>query len=268
MRRKLAVLVWASLAGLSACSRDGRTVRSAEPGTATLEVMTYNVNYGLEGDPEAVELIRRQSSDLVLLQETTPGWEKSLRTELAGAYPHMDFHHCCGAGGMAVLSKHPIGANEILEPPDGGWFPAWKLEIDSPLGRLQVLNVHLRPQLSERGNVVSGYFTTPRVRFSEMERYYERLDQDLPTLVVGDFNESSRGLAVGYLERRGFKSALGEFGGDNTWRWPTSVGTVRAELDHIVYAPPLEPLEVKVLAAGQSDHLPLVARFALRSESR
>jgi endonuclease/exonuclease/phosphatase (EEP) superfamily protein YafD len=102
------------------------------------------------------------------------------------------------------------------------------------------------------------------VRFSEISRYWKFLDPELPTLVVGDFNEGRRGLAIGFLEKRGFKSALAEFDSSSTWRWPTSVGTVSAELDHIVYAPPLEPLEVRVIEAGRSDHLPVVGRFALR----
>jgi endonuclease/exonuclease/phosphatase (EEP) superfamily protein YafD len=82
--------------------------------------------------------------------------------------------------------------------------------------------------------------------------------------VVGDFNEGERGLAIAYLQRRGFTSALGEFGSQPTWRWPTSIGTVSAELDHIVHSRRLEPLSVKVVTAGRSDHLPVVARFALR----
>jgi endonuclease/exonuclease/phosphatase (EEP) superfamily protein YafD len=233
-------------------------------GSGTLEVMTYNVNYGLEGDPSAIAAIRSEDSDLVLLQETTPGWEKVLRVELARHYPHMEFRHFRAAGGLAVLSKHELTPRELIDPPDGGWFPAWRLEVESPLGRLQVLSVHLRPQLSEGGSFASGYFTTPRVRFSEISRYWKFLDPELSTLVVGDFNEGRRGLAIGFLEKRGFKSALAEFDSSSTWRWPTSVGTVSAELDHIVYAPPLEPLEVRVIEAGRSDHLPVVGRFALR----
>jgi endonuclease/exonuclease/phosphatase family metal-dependent hydrolase len=140
------------------------------------------------------------------------------------------------------------------------------LEVESPLGRVQVLAVHLRPQLSESGSFASGYFTTPGVRFDEMAKYYGYLEPSLPTLVVGDFNEGRRGLAVGYLERRGFKSGLGEFQSKPTWRWPTSIGSVSAELDHIAYRAPLEPLNVRVISAGRSDHLPVVGRFTLRRD--
>lgn len=254
--------------GLGGCAGSAAPAKApGTPETTSFEVMTYNVNFGLEGDPAAIGAIRDEGADLVLLQETTPGWERALRSELADEYPYMEFRHFGAAGGLAVLSKHELHSRELIAPPEGGWFPAWRLEVSTAVGRLQVLNVHLRPQLSESGSFVSGYFTTPGVRFDEISSYFRYLDPTLPTLVVGDFNEGRRGLAIRYLERRGFKSALSEFDGGSTWRWPTSVGTVGAELDHIVYAPPLEPIEVRVVEAGRSDHLPVVGRFTLRAGS-
>ncbi len=42
-----------------------------------------------------------------------------------------------------------------------------------------------------------------------------------------------------------------------------SRASVRTELDHLVYDPRLKPLSVRVIAAGRSDHLPVVGRFVL-----
>ena len=59
-------------------------------------------------------------------------------------------------------------------------------------------------------------------------------------------------------------SALQDFEGSSaTWRWNTSIGPVTSELDHVVYDPHLEPLSVRVVQAGNSDHLPVVAVFEL-----
>jgi endonuclease/exonuclease/phosphatase family metal-dependent hydrolase len=181
----------------------------------------------------------------------------------------MAFRHCCRAGGLAVLSKFPFEEKEYLDAPEGGWFPGWRLLVESPLGRLQVLNVHLRPQLSERGGLVSaavsGYFSTPPIREAQITEYYAAIDPALPTLIVGDFNETSDGRAVKFLAGKGLRSALPEFKpGEPTWRWKTSLGPITSQLDHIAYNDRLEPLGVEVLARGNSDHLPVVATFQLK----
>lgn len=227
-----------------------------------MTVLTYNVNYGLAGDPPTTEAIRSANADMAFLQETTEAWEQHLRAELSSVYPHMAFKHCCGAGGLAVLSKRPIQPAEVIEPTEGGWFPAWRVVVDTELGPIQVLNVHLRPMLSDSGSVVSGYFTTPPLREAQIERYHAYLNPNMPTLVVGDFNEGSGGRAIAYLADRGFRTALPEFGGSQkTWHWPTSVGTVSAQLDHIVYDEQLEPMDVRVVPMGRSDHLPVWGVF-------
>ena len=74
---------------------------------------------------------------------------------------------------------------------------------------------------------MSGYFTAPRVREAEIEKYFARLEPDVPTLIAGDFNEGGGGRALEFLSGRGFRSALGEFADTrNTWRWHTSLGTM------------------------------------------
>jgi endonuclease/exonuclease/phosphatase (EEP) superfamily protein YafD len=226
----------------------------------TLELVTYNVNYGLAGDPSSLAAIAAPDADVVLLQETNEAWQKAIEAKLRERYPHRRFDHCCLAGGLALLSKHPIVESELLEARD--WFPALRAVIDTPLGKIQLLNVHLRPQMSESGSVVSGYFTTPPIREREIAAYHAELTPGLPTLVAGDFNEGASGRAIVYLGDRGYRSALPDFAGSAaTWRWRTSIGTVATQLDHIVHDARLEPLDVRVLARGRSDHLPVVAVF-------
>ena len=260
--RTPAIIGLLNLLLLTNCAGEKRQPRVPEPGKPALTVLTYNVNYGLAGDPPAVEAIRHADADVVFLQETTAEWEDALRSTLAARYPNMAFRHCCGAGGLAVLSKVPFEATEPIPPTEGGWFPAWRVILQSSIGAIQVLNVHLRPAVSESGSVVSGYFSTPPLRRAQIENYYAHLDPSLPTLVVGDFNEGDGGKAITYLESKGFRSALPEFDGNqDTWHWPTSIGTVHAQLDHIVYDDQLEPLEVRVLEEGRSDHFPVWGVF-------
>lgn len=234
------------------------------PGEPRLRVMTYNVNYGLAGDPAAVAAIREGAADVVFLQETTPAWEEALRPALVDTYPYMEFRDGPGAGGLAVLSRFPFDAGELL-PPTHGWFPAWRVVVEAPLGPVQALLVHLHPPLDEEGGFVSAYFTTPRVREAEIRTFAEALDPRLPTLVAGDFNEGPSGRAIALLEERGFRTALPDFApGAPTWRWQTSVGPVTATLDHVVHDARLAPVAARVLPAGRSDHFPVVVELVAR----
>jgi len=71
-----------------ACA-ERRQPRPASTGKDSVLVMTYNVNFGLAGDPETLEAIRSADADLVFLQETDATWERSLRSLAHGRYPHV-----------------------------------------------------------------------------------------------------------------------------------------------------------------------------------
>jgi len=264
-RHRFLLLLLVALAGC-APKRQPRTPTGERP---SLRVMTYNVNYGLAGDEATMDAIAEGQADVVLLQETTPEWETALRERFASIYPHIELRHCCRAGGLAVLSKYRVLEEQYLEPRDPeAWFPGWRVVVRTPVGDVQVLNVHLRPPLSDSGSVVSGYFTTPSVRKRQIVELHEALDPTMPTLIVGDFNEASGG-ALSYLDGQGYHDALPQFAGpQDTWRWSTSVGTVRSQLDHIVYDDQLWPVGVEVLPSGRSDHLPLVGDFERRPRAR
>ncbi|MBW2260786.1 MAG: endonuclease/exonuclease/phosphatase family protein [Deltaproteobacteria bacterium] len=248
---------------LASCSGPRRLPVEPDPDACLVRVMTYNVNFGIAGDESAIEAIRSGDADIVLLQETTPEWEEALREKLDAQYPHMSFRHCCGAGGLAVLSREPFEEKSYVDSPSG-WFPALIVNVDSDIGQIQVMNVHLHPPVSESGSVVSGYFSTPAVRLEEISSFYEHLDPDLPTLIAGDFNEREGGKASSFLDAKGFTSVLPEYHPkQKTWHWMTSVGEIDSRLDHIMYDESLEPLDAWVLEEGRSDHMPVVAVFKL-----
>jgi endonuclease/exonuclease/phosphatase (EEP) superfamily protein YafD len=244
-----------------------RTAAALAAGTPRVSVMTYNVNFGMADDAQTIDAVAQQDADVVFLQETNERWEQNLRARLGGAYPHIAFKHGPAAGGLGVLSKLPIERIEYLEPTS--WFPAARVVIASPIGRLQVLNVHLRPPVSDRGSVVSGYFNTPPVRRGEVKSFAKSLDPMLPTLIVGDFNESEDGQALRWLRGRGYTSALPEFSPKSqTWRWRTRYLSLHGRYDHLCYDTRLTPLRVEVRNAGRSDHLPVVGVFALAETAR
>lgn len=224
-----------------------------------LSVLSYNVNFGLAGDSSGIAAIVDANADVVLLQETTPEWEDALRGSEAvtSAWPYIHFHHCCGAGGLALLSRWPIAELEILEPPVGpdAWFPAARAVIATPAGELELLDVHLRPPVkTEDQGWLGALSSTPAIREAEIRHYLPALDPELPTLIAGDFNEGDGGRALDVLRDAGFVDVLAQLQvRGHTWRW----GALRGRLDHVLVDERLDLIGGEILEAGRSDHLPL-----------
>ena len=264
--RVLALLAAAVLS--AGCGAPAREARSPVPAEPSLRVLTWNVNHGLGGDPQAVEAIRAADADVVFLQETNAESESVLRAGLGDDYPTIAFVDRPAAGGMGLLARWTILEQEVLEPPAEGWFPAWRVVLETPLGEVQFLGVHLHPQISDSGSVVSGYFTTGDNRLTEMEQHLASLDPDLPTLLLGDFNETESGDALEHLASVGYWSALNDFEpGRDTWRWTTSVGSISFQFDHLVHDARLAPIDVRAIETGRSDHIPVLGVF-VRAEAR
>jgi len=229
------------------------------PRGPTLRVMTYNVNFGLAGDPAAAEVIARAGADLVFLQETNRAWEDALGAALAGRYPHRRFAEPEGwpASGMGLLSRWPIVSVQVLRG-GGGPFYAWRVVVNAPGGPLQAINLHLRPPISDRGSWVVGYFSTRAGREQEARAHLSALVRGMPALVVGDFNEGDDGRAVSAVLASGFTSVLPSFAPSAaTWRWSVNSLPLRARLDHVLHDSSFRALGGGVIDGGRSDHLPV-----------
>jgi endonuclease/exonuclease/phosphatase (EEP) superfamily protein YafD len=222
--------------------------------------MTYNLNYGNPQPETSLVAIEQEDADIVLLQEITNAWKQALDRRFATRYPHRIFRlYGRGAGGIAVLSKHPISREELWGPPGGtgAWFPAQRLVVDAPLGAMQILNVHLRPAMIN-GSWIRGYLETPPLRRKEIEAHWKQLDPRLPTVVAGDFNEDPLGRAVDYLEQNGLRRVATT--GPTTWHYDLGDGTdlMKLDIDHVMIDGRMAARNGRVLDAGTSDHRPVV----------
>jgi endonuclease/exonuclease/phosphatase (EEP) superfamily protein YafD len=243
---------------LAAACATPYVARKPAPGERTLRVMTFNVNYGVPPDEATLAAIEKAKPDILLVQELNSGWR-----DVLSKWPHSKLTPADDdASGMGVAAKLPLEEVTTLPRTQDAFFTAQKIVAKTPLGRVQLLNVHLRPPVSDSGSFVSGYFSTREGRKFEIANHAAELDAQLPSIVAGDFNEED-GRAVAWLEDRRFQSADRQLApGEPTWHWPWVV-ELKGSLDHVFYTPALEPFEVRVLQAGRSDHLPVLAVFGL-----
>jgi endonuclease/exonuclease/phosphatase (EEP) superfamily protein YafD len=233
-----------------------------------LRLMTYNLNYGNPDPKSALDAIERANVDVVLLQEVTSEWKRLLEARFATAYPHSVYRiHTRAAGGLAVLSRLPITAEELFPSPERGWFPAERVVLDTGSGTLQILHVHLRPAI-DNGSWIKGFMTTPPLRRREIESYWKHIAKDMPTIVAGDFNEDPTGLAVSYLTKQGMSRV--DTKGPTTWHYQvTSNGKtsdlLKMDIDHVMVDRRLSARDGTVLEEGASDHRPVVVTIEPRT---
>ena len=254
--------------GATGCAPKAPTAQVAGP---QFSVLTYNVNFAGPRPAEAVRAIADVDADVVCLQETNPAWEDAMRAAVGARYPHWHFHHAPAAGGVALLSKWPVSSLSFHQP-NAGWFPACIATVDTPLGQVQFVGVHLHPPVSDRGSFVSGYFTTPPVRRMELEEVMDAADgargagDFVGRIVLGDFNEGDGGRAVRWLRSRGYRDALKAHQPNaSTWHWQAGPLPLRGRLDHVLYQAPLHGADARVIRRGGSDHYPVVAVFGVTS---
>jgi endonuclease/exonuclease/phosphatase family metal-dependent hydrolase len=223
--------------------------------------MSYNIELGAAGESETFDAIRTVDADIVCLQEVTPTAEVVLRADYAEQYPYQLFKSKGGAGGLAALSRFPLVDLGLRAAPQG-WHPSWHLEVASPSGPVQLLNVHLRSLFSGDSNPVTSFFRTDSDHLDQIELFAEECEADVPTIALGDFNEDVDGKAIQFLEERGFYNLLPAFRpGQPTWGIRSVANQLGATIDHILVNDHFVPLDAWVRRLGRSDHLPVMAHL-------
>jgi endonuclease/exonuclease/phosphatase family metal-dependent hydrolase len=256
---------------LGGCAASPLAARAPAPGRDHYVVKSNNVECGKHTDATIIDAIGAGDPDIVFLQETTTQYEAVLRKRYSRRFPYQVYQHNApngGAAGLAVLSRFPV-IDRGHHPAPHGWHPAWHVDVETPSGPIQILHVHLRAKLSGRGNDVLALLLVGDDHLKEIEHFTRWTVPDLPTLVIGDFNEEANGAAVRWLEARGYRNALPLFRPDeHTWRHPFLAWELRQTLDHILFDRAFEPLDARVIDAGRSDHLPVVAHLQVARDPR
>ena len=239
--------------------------------TETIRVVTYNTHKcrGLDGrvrPDRIVDVLREVDGDIIALQEVLSvedGEPESHQARFIAAELGLEFalgenrRLRGGAYGNVVLSRFPIRRMRNYDLSQAGREERGCLRADLEIAgahALHVFNVHLGTAFDERrhqGRMIAGELLSD-VRITA------------PRIVLGDFNEWTRGLATRLLSAELESVDVRK----HLQRSKTYPGLLPfLHLDHIYYDP-LLTLERLALhrsrkALVSSDHLPLVADFRL-----
>lgn len=238
-------------------------------GVADVRIVTYNIHRcrGLDRRtrPErTAAVLAAVDADVICLQEVVgPGLTGAGHAELIGAALGMGWvmaparEYRNHQFGNVVLSRYPIREHSQH---DLSWKTCesrcgQRVAVDvEGIGSLQVFNVHLGTALLER-----------RYQASRLAAWVHDKRLSGPKLVVGDFNEWSRGIAEDLLAERLQSVDLYP----HLKRRRTYPGFFPVlHLDHIYFEGDVEVRRIELprtrLAMVASDHLPLVADVRIK----
>lgn len=237
------------------------TVHARDTFSSPVRAMSINVNLRNAPSPYALQWIRNERPDVLALIEMSTPWRDAM-AGLADDFPYAyTLPDSATARGIGLYSRYPI-VDALKETTCLECQPLIEASIEHPLGLVRVFAIHpLSPMNDER----------TQWRDAELRLIAERCAAvNVPTIVLGDFNETPYGSAFqGFLKRTGYTAARSVEGFSPTW--PAQHDGIlipsvfRIPIDHIVVSPHFDALSFAVGPPIGSDHLPIVAQLGLVS---
>jgi endonuclease/exonuclease/phosphatase (EEP) superfamily protein YafD len=230
--------------------------KSAQGGTTSVRLLSYNVWSGNPQKAAVLELIRTHRPDVVALYEITPAWAWVLR-ELSAEYPHQLVRARPDNFGIALLSRWPL-----VEPREVSFveteLPSLVAEIRPGGVSMQLIATHPPPPVSARHAAIRDAQVTA---IADQVINSGRTD----VVVMGDLNATPWSRAFRPLLAAGLRDARRGFGLGPTWA--TDKPWLAVPIDHVLIGDALETVDYTVLPATGSDHRPLLVTLQLRCES-
>lgn len=225
-------------------------------GQTQLKVMSYNVLYRNQNLVEAMEIIRQEQPDILLLQEVTPTIAETLHS-LDNLYSTgITFYAYEPSIGQTIISRYPIHIIDINYE-----NRTQKAQIDTPDGLINVWNVH------------------PIAPYQHWQLHYQQLSTladeigtvDGPLIVGGDFNTPYQSEAYRLIDHR-LTNTHWEAGWSFGFTFPAQKPRFRGvpiitpviRIDHIFHNDHFFTHNAHTLStSGGSDHIPIVAVVSL-----
>lgn len=230
---------------------------------ADLRVVTFNVMYWNPDYRRTQTYMRELRPDVLVLQEMGPGWWDAVR-QLGDVLPHSTAELPRGRRDVAILSRWPIRAFEVVEPRGPRGRPlgitAARVELEVPGAPVVVYGVH-----PPHGMTPAQW----RVRNRHNAWIADRVAAErpgMPVVVAGDFNQTPwNGSWDDFLAASSLRDAAG-----SRFQLPTRapLEPVRwywlgIPIDHVLVSAGLAVRSYRIGPNLASDHRPVIADLAL-----
>ena len=232
--------------------------------------MTFNIHHGegLDGKVDLARiaaLIRRESVDLVALQEVDKGVQRTDRRDLPAELALLtglscvfsnNFHYQGGEYGNAVLTRFPVLSAT------NSHFQMIRTNEQRGILQLTLAVEHCRLVFMNTHIDYRGDDTERLLNVQEIKNLAER-QAGSPVILCGDFNDTPESQVHQRLKET-FDDAWERVGNGTGWTFPA--GNPRKRIDYIWVskAGGVEPTAAEIPESAASDHLPLVVEFRFK----
>ena len=235
-------------------------------------VLTYNAGNWRAKPDRLVAALESMNADLIGLQELSHAQAEAIAGGLAAAYPHQAMFPG-GFAGKAVLSRFPILRSEQLYL--GPERPDLLCEIDMGIEPLTLIAAHPPPPIVR----LKGFGFHPAT-WAQIQALVALAVEKSPSILLGDFNLIDQQQEYRYLQSAGLGDAFLEAGSGPGKTLPRRLGPWKRfttfhrliswlpllpmlRVDYIWHTASLRALQAWVGADAGSDHLPVLAKFAM-----
>jgi endonuclease/exonuclease/phosphatase (EEP) superfamily protein YafD len=221
-----------------------------------IKVLSWNVQIGNDNPSYVLDLVKRESPDVLVLIEVTPSIAAQIEP-LKAIYPNHLIKTHRTSSGIAIYSKLPNSEFKTLYPGDLP-MPAIELNVKreikgdaNPKPDLSILGVHtFSPQLDDGTRIVRR-----NQQLAGIAQWASEKSADV--IVIGDLNITpwsppfwrllTNGRLVDSTAYRGYFPT-----------WPAGLNMGAIQIDHALVSPNVKVLERSVLPdTGLSDHRPI-----------
>lgn len=246
--------VWPSVTVLP--SLQGRP--SAEPTGATFRVVSANVLARARPTEATLAWMRETGPTLLAIVECSDAWSEAT-ARLADILPYRAEAPQPNPGGIALLSALPLRDVRIGLAP-GGLLPFIEATVDTPAGATRLLVVHPAAPMTD---------VLLERRDEEIAFHARRVaERAVPTIVMGDFNETPYGEAyASFVRTSGLRAARDGFGLAPTWpallRGVEIPSIARIAIDHCFVSDDFDVTNFELGPVTGSDHRPIVVDLSV-----
>jgi endonuclease/exonuclease/phosphatase (EEP) superfamily protein YafD len=233
----------------------------AADGSAGVRLVTANLAVDNPDVGRLAAAVLAQQPDIVTLQELSPAHLDTLRAAgFLDTFPYRVLDPLEGVHGSALLSRLPFDDGRVV---DVAGYPMTEATVRTPLGPLDVLDVHVVAPLSRAG------FDRWRAQLDSLARH--RAPPGALLVLAGDFNATGQHEPLAGVVRGGRHDAFVSAGRGFGATWPatgTPLGALLPpflRLDHVIVDRGLAVIHAGTLDSHGSDHRLLVVDLSRSS---